>query len=78
MIGVNQLSFNKISVPSCKSLHLNNAYNLPFSQNEWMVELETTKKEFEFRFIVDGARMLSKDYPTVELNQRGPLNVYQV
>jgi len=47
-------------------------------QNEWVVELETTKKEFEFRFIVDGARMLSKDYPTVEMNQRGPLNLYQV
>ena len=48
---------------------------LNVSQNEWLVEVETSKKEFEFRFVVDGVPMLSKDYPTVEDNQKGPLRV---
>ena len=47
-----------------------------FSDNEWGVEIETPKKDFHFRFVVDGARMLSKAYKS-EDTDNGPLNLYE-
>ena len=45
---------------------------------EWVVEVEAQRKEFEFRFMVDGAPMLSEDYPTIENDEKGTVNAYLV